>query len=66
MERPTMTIVAQINGKVRGSFEFSVDAPKEDIEAEILSSTKLSEYMNGKEVIKTIYIDKKLLSIVIR
>ena len=60
----TMTIAVQINGKVRDT----VEVPSESSEADIVEAAKRSEkiagYLSDKEIIKTIYVSKKLISFV--
>src|SRR5215467_7256923 len=58
-----LTIPIQVNGKLRGKIEVRVDTPREEIES--LSRAQISEWMQGKEPKKVIYVQKKLINFVI-
>jgi leucyl-tRNA synthetase/predicted alpha/beta hydrolase family esterase len=60
-----ITVVAQINGKVRDEFQVSVDIDEEEIKKLVLESEKVQKYLEGKEPKKVIYVKGKLVSIVI-
>lgn len=61
----TMTIVVQVNGKVRDQLEVATDAAKEDVEAAALASEKIQKWLDGNEPKKVIYVPGKLVSIVV-
>ena len=61
----TMTIVVQINGKVREQLEVSSTITKEEAEAAALASEKVQGWLDGKEPKKIIYVPGKLVSIVV-
>lgn len=61
----SMTIVIQVNGKLRGE----ISVPTNQVEAEIIASAKandkVSSYLEAKEIRKTIYIPNKLVNFVV-
>lgn len=59
----TMTIVVQVNGKVRAKLEVAHDAPEDDIRACAFADENVKKFMAG-DLQNVIYIPKKLLSIV--
>jgi leucyl-tRNA synthetase len=61
----TMTIVVQINGKVRAQLEVPADATEEQIVEKAKADEKVAGYLDGKEIRKTIYVPGKLISFVI-
>ena len=61
----TVTIVAQVNGKVRGEFVVAVNAVEADLRPLILSDARVKTYVDGKEIKKFIVIPNKLVSIVV-
>ncbi|HUT84026.1 MAG TPA: leucine--tRNA ligase [Thermodesulfobacteriota bacterium] len=61
-----ITIVVQINGKLRSRIMVSADEPDEKIKEKALSDEKISELIAGKEVVKEIYVPKKLVNIVVK
>lgn len=61
----TITIVVQVNGKLRGNFEVAPDAPKEELEKMALAIEKVQKHIEGKTIRKTIVIPRKLVNIVV-
>jgi leucyl-tRNA synthetase len=61
----TLTIVVQINGKVRSKLTVSADSTKETIEALALSDQKVVGHLDGHEPKKIVYVPGRLVSIVI-
>ncbi len=61
-----MTIVVQINGKVRAELKLPTDANEEQVIAAAKADAKITELLAGKEPTKTIYVPQKLVSFVIR
>ena len=61
----TITVVVQINGKIRDKLEVAKDTPNEEVKAKALASLKVQEYLNNQEPKKVIVVPNKLVSIVI-
>ena len=61
----TVTIVIQVNGKVRGTVEVERGASEDDIMQQAMGLEKVSKYVEGEKVTKTIHIKDKLLNIVL-
>lgn len=62
----SITLVVQINGKVRDKIEVAEDMSQDEMKAIALDSEKTKEYVQGKEIIKVIVVPKKLVNIVVR
>ncbi|OGW04261.1 MAG: leucine--tRNA ligase [Nitrospinae bacterium RIFCSPLOWO2_01_FULL_39_10] len=60
-----MTIIVQINGKVRSRVTVSVDISDDDLKNTVLSDIKVKEWTNDREIKKFVIVPKKLVSIVI-
>ena len=60
-----ITIVVQINGKVRATMEFALDMPQEDIEKQVLASEVLKKWSEGKAPKKVIVVPGRLVNLVI-
>ena len=60
-----VTIVVQINGKVRDKIEVSADLDQEEIKKIALGSSKVQEYIGNNPLRKVIVVPNKLVSIVI-
>jgi leucyl-tRNA synthetase len=59
-----VTYVVQIMGKLRGSFEISVEASQDEIKKQALQLENVQKHLEGKKVLKMIVVPKKLVSIV--
>ncbi|MDO8733613.1 MAG: leucine--tRNA ligase, partial [Elusimicrobiota bacterium] len=60
-----ITIAVQINGKLRGQIEIKTDAGEKEILEISIADDKIKKYLENKKIIKTIFVPKKLLNIVI-
>lgn len=60
-----ITIVVQVNGKVRANLTMPNDASEEKIVEAAKADDKVGEYLNNKEVRKTIYVPQKLVNFVV-
>lgn len=58
-----ITIVVQVNGRVRGRFDFPAASTESEMESIILNDEKLKQYLKG-EVKKIIWVPKKLVNII--
>lgn len=56
----------QVNGKLRGSVAVSVSDDEETIKKLAFENENVVKYIEGKEIIKTIIIPKKIVSIVVK
>ena len=62
----TITLVAQINGKVKDKIEVDAELSKEELEKIALNSPKIKELTNGKQIVKVIVVVGKLVNIVVK
>ncbi len=62
----TLTIVVQVNGKVRGTFETSADTPPNKLEREAQKLPEIQKHIENKEIVKVITVPGKLVNIVIK
>lgn len=61
-----ITIAVQINGKLRGTFQFLNGVAQEEVSEIVLSHPNIAKWLEGKEILKEIFIPNKMLSIVVR
>ena len=59
-----VTVVVQINGKLRDKLEVALDLPKDQIETMALELPRIKELLNGLTVRKVIVVPNKLVNIV--
>jgi leucyl-tRNA synthetase len=62
----TINLVIQINGKVRDIIEVSADISENEAKRIALASEKIKKWLEGKEVVKVIFVKGKLVNIVIK
>ena len=62
----SITLVVQINGKVKDKIEADEALSEEELKQLALSSEKVKELIEGKTIIKTIVVPKKLVNIVVK
>ncbi len=65
LEAAEVTLVVQVNGKVRGKITVAVDADKQLIESEALSEQNVKRFIDGKQVRKVIVVPGRLINIVV-
>ncbi len=61
----TMTIVVQVNGKVRANISVAADSNEEQIVTAAQADTKIAGLLAGKKIRKTVYVPQKLVNFVV-
>jgi leucyl-tRNA synthetase len=61
-----ITMVVQVNGKIRAEIEVAVDSTDEFLKKTAQEQANVQKFMEGKQVIKIIVIKKKLINIVVK
>ena len=64
MERDEITLVIQVNGKLRGEVTVPKNAARETIEALALKQPAMQKFLDGTTVKKVIVVPGKLVNIV--
>lgn len=59
-------IPVQINGKVRATINAPIDATQEEVIKIALENENVKKWVEGKEVVKTIFIQGKILNIIVK
>lgn len=62
----SITLVIQINGKVRDKIDVSESLSQDEMKEIALNSEKTKEFTQGKEIVKIIVVPKKLVNIVVK
>ncbi|MDR0448379.1 MAG: leucine--tRNA ligase, partial [Treponema sp.] len=60
-----VTIVVQVNGKIRDKFTAPAGLPKEELEKQAFALSNIQKWLDGKTVQKTITLPDKLINIVL-
>ena len=61
-----ITIVFQVNGKLRGQAQFPKDAAKDEVIATAKADAKVQSFLDGKEIVKEIYVPGKLVNLAVK
>jgi len=61
-----ITLVVQVNGKVKDKLEADEGLNDEELKNMALSSDKVKELTTGKNIVKVIVVPKKLVNIVVK
>jgi len=61
-----LTVVVQINGKLRADFNIARGASQEELENSAKALPKIAAQLDGRKIVKTIVVPDKLVNIVIR
>lgn len=64
MQDETINIALQVNGKLRGNINVDVNLPQDKIIE--LAKENLKSRLDGKEIIKQIYVPKKIINFVVK
>lgn len=61
----TITLVAQVNGKIKDKIEVDAEASKDELEKIALNSEKVKDFIGNKKIVKVIVVPGKLVNIVV-
>ena len=59
-------MAVQINGKVRGKISLPADADKEAAKAIALEHENIRSYVEGKNIVKEIFVPGKIFNLVVK
>jgi leucyl-tRNA synthetase len=62
----TVTIVLQVNGKVRSKIEAAAETAADELEQIARTNERIQEYTDGKTVVKCIVVPGKLVNLVVK
>lgn len=65
LQEDTMTIVVQVNGKLRGEVTVAKDATEDDITKTASADERVVAHLEGKQIRKTIYVPGRLVNFVV-
>jgi leucyl-tRNA synthetase len=63
-----VTVIVQVNGKMRGTLELATEISNQESEVTQLSKKdeKITKWLEGKEVVKTIFVPGKVINFVVK
>jgi leucyl-tRNA synthetase len=59
-------MVIQINGKVRSKLVVPSEISEDDLKSRVMKDKKIEEQLDGKKIVKTIVVPKKLVNLVVK
>ncbi|MDR1313137.1 MAG: leucine--tRNA ligase [Deltaproteobacteria bacterium] len=66
IRRPEVEYVVQVNGRVRDKLTLAIGLAPEEIDAQVLASPTVMKWIEGKELVKKIYVPDKLINLVVK
>jgi leucyl-tRNA synthetase len=66
VKEQTVNVMVQVNGKIRDKIIVDQDEKDEKVKEIAFQSERVKQYTDGKQIIKTIFIKNKMLSIVVK
>ena len=61
-----ISIVVQVNGKVRSSVECDIDMPDDEVLEKVLADEKVKRHTDGKAIVKKIVVKNRLVNLVVK
>jgi leucyl-tRNA synthetase len=58
-------IVLQVNGKMRATMKFPIDATEEDVKSKALGNFRIQQFVVYKEIRKTVFVPNKFINFVV-
>lgn len=65
IQEEVLTIPVQVNGKVRSKVTVRADSSEDHVVRTALEDAKVAEWIKGKTIKKKVYVDKRLVNIVV-
>lgn len=59
-------VPVQVNGKLRGTVKVLKDATGEDVEKVVLENEEILKFIQGKEIVKKIYVPGRIFTVVVK
>ncbi|MEX1112454.1 MAG: leucine--tRNA ligase [Candidatus Andersenbacteria bacterium] len=66
LAKAQVTVPIQVNGKVRGQLQFDPGISQEEVEKRARALTNVQKHLEGKTVVKVIYVPDRLLNFVVK
>ena len=62
----SVNIAVQINGKLRSTIQMPIDSEQENVKEIVFKDEKVLKHINGKSIVKEIYVKNKIYNIVVK
>ncbi|NWF90876.1 MAG: leucine--tRNA ligase [Ignavibacteriaceae bacterium] len=61
-----VSIAVQVNGKLRGTVQAAINCSQTEVKNLLLNDEKIKKHLEGKEIVKEIYVPNKIYNIVVK
>jgi len=61
-----VTLVVQVNGKVRGKLSMARGASESEAMTQVRADDRIRSWVDGKEILRTVFVPDRLLNLVVR
>jgi len=65
LERTTVTVVVQVNGRLRAQVELPAGSPQEHVQARALEDPNVRRHIDGRSIRRVIFVPDRLLNLVV-
>jgi leucyl-tRNA synthetase len=62
----SITIAVQVNGKVRSTIDIPLNSEQEFVKETVFKDDKVIKHIDGKSIVKEIYVKNKIYNIVVK
>lgn len=66
MQRSVITVVVQVSGKLRAKLDLPADIDQKGVEVAALADENVQKHIQGKQIVKVLYIPGKLINVVLK
>ena len=61
-----VNIAVQVNGKLRAAIEMPINSEQEEVKSVVMKDEKVTKHLDGKNIIKEIFVKNKIYNIVVK
>jgi leucyl-tRNA synthetase len=65
IQEEEVTIVVQVNGKLRATINLPIDTSEEEVKKLVLANEKVKNFTDNKKIVKTVFVPNKLINVVV-
>ena len=66
LQEDDFELVLQVNGKLRDRLRANINITEEEAKNIALNNEKVIQFMDGKEIVRVVYVKKKLVNVVVK
>jgi len=66
IKQDTVEVPVQVNGKLRGKIFINVSSNEQEIKDCVINDEKIKPVLEGRQIVKFIYVQNKIINIVVK